>query len=133
MNDCWSGWSGVVAAEALHREHLAAVGLDGEVGAGADRRAVDQHRAGAADLEVAGALGALQVEPVAEHVEQERVHGHVDLDAAAIDRERDAVAHTVLPSRPLCGDSARRRRWPMARLAAMRSARRRKTWAISRL
>ena len=57
---------GIGVAEALHREHLAAVGLDGEVGAGADRRAVDEHRAGAADLEVAGALGALQVEPVAE-------------------------------------------------------------------
>ena len=51
--------------------HLAAVRLHGEVRAGAHRQPVDQHGARAADLDVAGALGARQAEAVAQHVEQQ--------------------------------------------------------------
>src|SRR5579872_2170608 len=52
--------------EALDGQHRASARLDGEVGARAHRPAVDQHRARAADLDVAGALRAGQSEPLAQ-------------------------------------------------------------------
>ncbi len=51
--------------------HLAALGVGREEAAGADRAPVDEHRAGAADLDVAGALRAGEPELVAQDVEQQ--------------------------------------------------------------
>ena len=57
--------------EPLDRRHLAPARVGGEVAARADRQAVDEHRARAADLDVARALRAGQPERVAEEVEQQ--------------------------------------------------------------
>ena len=67
----------------LDRRHLAAVRVRGEIAAGADGQPVDEHGAGAADLDVAGALGAGQAEPVAEQVEQQLLRLDVADDLAA--------------------------------------------------
>src|SRR5205809_3051521 len=84
-----------VLGQALDRRHGATIGLDGEVGAGAHRQPVHEHGARAAHLGVARALGALEVEPVTEHVEQQRVHGNVDRVSAAVDDEPDVHATTA--------------------------------------
>ena len=70
--------------EALDGQHLATVRLDGEVGAGAHRQPVDEHGAGAAHLHVAGALGAREAQPVAQHVEQQLLG--LDVDGRALRR-----------------------------------------------
>ena len=51
--------------------HLAPVRVGGEQAAGADGLAVEQHRARAAHLHLAGGLRALQVEAIAQEVEQQ--------------------------------------------------------------
>ncbi len=79
------------AREAFDRLHRAALGLDRQVRARADGEAVHQDRARAADLGVARALGALQVEAVAEDVEQQGVRRHVELVRAAVDDELHAT------------------------------------------
>jgi len=60
----------VGALEPLDGGHVTPLHLDDEVRARAHRRAVDQHRARAAHLHVAGALGALQLEAITQDVEQ---------------------------------------------------------------
>jgi hypothetical protein len=62
-----------VTLEPFHRQHLASVRLDREIRARAHGGTVHQHRAGATHLAVAGALGALEPETVAQHVEQQRL------------------------------------------------------------
>src|SRR2546427_600279 len=54
-----------------------------------------QHGARAAHRGVARALGALEVEPGTEHVEQQRVHGNAALVSAAVDDEPDVHATTA--------------------------------------
>ena len=62
--------SAAVRREALDRDDLAPVGLRAVHEAGAHELAVEQHRAGPALALLAGALGAGQVEPLAQHEEQ---------------------------------------------------------------
>ena len=49
-----------------------ALGLVGQGAAGTDGRAIEEHRAGAADLGIARALGAGQPQSVAQKIEQNR-------------------------------------------------------------
>ena len=58
------------AAKAFDRAHAASLGRGGRHQAGADRLAVEQHRAGAAIAGVAADLGAGQPEMVAQHRRQ---------------------------------------------------------------
>ena len=60
--------------------------------------AVHEHGARAAHLAVARALGALQLELVTQHVEQERVRGHVEVARAPVHEEADRLA--TPPRRP---------------------------------
>ena len=80
----------VALAEALDGGHLAPVGLGGEIGAGADRLAVHQHGAGAADLDVARALRTGEPQAVAQDVEQQLVRFDLDRRAAPLRRDLDA-------------------------------------------
>ena len=59
--------------EPLDRQHLAAVGVGRERAARAHRQAVEQHRARAAHLHLAGALRAGQPLVLAQEVEQQPV------------------------------------------------------------
>ena len=65
--------------------------------AGADRRAVDQHRAGAAAALAAAVLGAGQAEVVAEHAQQVPLAIGFDLDRLAVDPQFLDVGHGVGP------------------------------------
>ena len=60
----------VALGEALDGDDVGAVVADGERQAGIDAPAVDQHGAGAALAAVAALLGAGEVEPLAQQVEQ---------------------------------------------------------------
>src|SRR5829696_1794802 len=59
--------------EALRRLHMPSAGLPSEGAAGADGPAVQQDRAGAADLDTARQLGGGKPQAIAEHVQQELV------------------------------------------------------------
>ena len=74
----------------LDRRQLAAVGLDRQIRAGTHRRPVDQHRARPAHLHVARALRALELQAIAQDVEQQRLRTHVDLDGPAVEPEAEA-------------------------------------------
>ena len=76
----------VAVGQTLDGPDLATLGLDGEIGAGAHGRAVHQHRAGAAHLDVARALGALEAELLPQDVEEQAVRHDVDRDGAPVDR-----------------------------------------------
>ena len=75
--------------QALDGCHLAAVDFDRQVRARTHGVAVDEHRACAAHLHVAGSLGAFETEPVAQHVEQERLGRHRQRHGAAVHAEAD--------------------------------------------
>jgi len=77
------------AADPFDGRDFTAFGLDGKHGAGINRVAIDQHRAGAAGAAVANFLATGEVEPVAQCVEQG--HARFDIHAAAlsIDLKRD--------------------------------------------
>ena len=53
------------------------------------RRAVDQHRAGAALALIAALLGAGQIEMLAQHVEQASSRARLEIALDAIDDQRD--------------------------------------------
>ena len=121
----------LAVGQTLDRQNGAPVGLDRQIRAGAHGEAVDQHRAGAAHLGVAGSLGPLQVEPVAQHVQQQGVRRHLELERSAIDEHvnRHATArHATTAWANRATGSA-----PRARAAAIRSARRTNTATIARL
>ena len=61
--------------EALDRQDLAAVRVAGQKRARADRLIVDEDRAGAADLDVAGSLCPGQAEPLSQGVEEQLLAG----------------------------------------------------------
>src|SRR5439155_21753130 len=113
-----------VVRQAFHGLYGAPVRLYGEVRARAHREPVYQHRAGATHLRVAGPLRALEIEPVAQYVEQQRVRFHLEVVRAAVDDELHA---TTACSYRAVGSA------PRARATATRSARRVNTATISRL
>ena len=86
-----------VLLEALDGGDLAG-GDRAELGdARARRRAVDQHRAGAATALAAAVLGAGQAEVVAEHAEQRPIAIGVDADRLAVDPQFLDVGHGDRP------------------------------------
>ena len=93
--------AGVEALQGLDRLALA---RDGQRGAGVDRVAVDDRRAGAAARAIADPLGAGHVEPVAQRVEQRAPRLDRARAILAVDLERDldrAGEHLGLaPGRP---------------------------------
>ena len=74
--------------DSFHRCDLAALGLDGEHGAGINRVAIDQDGAGAASAAVADFLAAGEVEPIAQRVEQRNAGLDVNFAPLSIDLER---------------------------------------------
>ena len=69
----------------LDRGHFATARVDGEVAARADRKTVDEHRARAADLDVARALGPGELHAVADHVEEELLGLDLELHRLAVE------------------------------------------------
>src|SRR6266513_637630 len=79
------------AAEPFDRLHRAAFALGGEHQAGKLRRAVDQHRAGAALAQLAAVLGAGEAEVLAQHFEKRLVPGAGQLDGLAVDGQAQSA------------------------------------------
>ena len=74
-----------VLGEALDRDHLGAVGLHREHGAGLDRAAVDVDHAGAALAGVAADMGAGEAEMLAQELDQERARLDLARHRLAVD------------------------------------------------
>src|SRR5438093_10862719 len=80
------------AAETFDRFHRAALALGGQHQAGKLRRAVDQHRAGAALAQLAAVLGAGEAKVLAQHLEQRLVAGDGQLDGFAVNCQAELQA-----------------------------------------
>src|SRR5439155_14804818 len=78
-----------VRGEAFDRRDLGAVGLHGEDGAGLDRLAVDQDRAGAAGGRVAADVRAGEPELLAEEVDEQLPRFDLRLMPRAVHGDRD--------------------------------------------
>src|SRR3954470_20108430 len=79
--------------ESFHRGQGAAAGLDGEHETGADRLAVEQHRAGAAYAVLAAHVRARQAAAVPQRVREQGTRLHVELVRLAVHGElRDHAA-----------------------------------------
>ena len=89
MNACCSGCSVSPLASPSTVRSLPAVGLDREHQAGADRLAVEDHRAGAADAVLAADMGAGLAAVVADGIDQRLARLDADVVRAAVDGERD--------------------------------------------
>ena len=98
-----------VRREALDRHDLAAVGLGAVHEARAHELAVEQHRAGAALALLARALGARQVEPLAQHEEQALGAVDVGLALLAVDAQLDPHTRHLASARRVSTPSAWRR------------------------
>ena len=79
----------LAAREAVDGADLFALHFDGKRRARVHRAAVDNHRAGAARAAVADALVAREVRAVADRVEQGDARLDAQIDARAVDRQRD--------------------------------------------
>ena len=75
--------------QALDGRDLDAVGLDAEQRAGLHRRAVVEHRAGAAARGIAPDVGAGEAQVLAEHVHQQHARLDVEGVGGAVDGDRD--------------------------------------------
>src|SRR5260221_185536 len=76
-------------AEPAERGHLVSLDRADRRHAGASSRAVDQHRAGAALRHAAAVFGAIELEIVAQHVEQRRVRLGIDRARRPVDLQAD--------------------------------------------
>ncbi len=83
-----------VGCKALDRHDLPPVGLRAVHEARAHELAVEQHRAGAALALLAGALGARQVEPLAQHEQQALRAQHVGLPPLPLTRNSILIRGT---------------------------------------
>ena len=97
--------------EPLDRRHLAARRVDGEEAARADRQAVDEHRARAADLDVARALRAGQPERSRRKSSRSSLGATsrttsrpLTLNAVSTEPSPGSRADAALPGRPVLGD-----------------------------
>ena len=101
QNACCSGCSAVVVAEALDGLDVAALGLDGEHQAAADRGPVDDDGAGAAHALLAAHVRAGEAQLLAQELRQRHARlGQAHL-APAVDAEAHGhglPGHAVLPS-----------------------------------
>src|SRR5438876_5546747 len=79
----------VERAEPFERGHLVSLDRAYRRDAGASGRAVDQHRAGAALRQAAAVFGAIELEIVAQHVEQRRVRLGIDRARRPVDLQAD--------------------------------------------
>ena len=85
MKARWIGAGRLDRAETLQRRHLLALQQQQRRHAGQHRLAVDDHRAGAALAEPAAEFGGVELEIVAQHIEQRRIRIRIDLVIATID------------------------------------------------
>ena len=92
-------------------DDLAAVGLHREHQAGAHRRAVDDHGAGAAHAVLAADMGAGQPQIVAQAIRQRQPRLDLDLDLLAVDLKLRPTC-AILPSSAAALWSARSTRVP---------------------
>jgi len=74
------------------------VGLHGEHQAGANRLAIEQDRAGAADAVLAADMRAGQSEIVAKKIAEQQARFDVPRVTDAVDRQRDLVTVSVHPA-----------------------------------
>ena len=78
--------------EQLDRADLAALRLHGEREARTHRRAVDHHRAAAADAVLAADMGAGRTERLAQEIAQQHARLGLGRHGAAVERQPDAGA-----------------------------------------
>ena len=98
-----------VGGQPLDGHDLAPVGLRAVHEAGAHELAVQQHRAGAALALLAGALGARQVEPLAQHEQQALGAVDVGLALLAVDAQLDPHTRHLASARRVSTPRAWRR------------------------
>ena len=110
---------GVAIGEPFDGANFLALGLHAEHQAGADRLAVDQHGAGAADAVLTAEMGAGQPAIVAQHVGQRPARLDRDRVGSTVDGEIDAELASHGPMLPPCGAA----RESVAALRAIRTAR----------
>ena len=89
-----------VPGQSLDRPDLAPVRLVRRHEAGVDGQPVEQHRAGAAFALAAPFLGARQIQPVSQQIEQPLGGGHLELEGAPVQFEGDGDGHHAGRSRP---------------------------------
>ena len=91
--------------QALDGEHLRALGLDRQHGAGLHRLAVDVDDAGAALAGVAADMGAGHAEMLAQELNQQRARLDLARDGLAVDGHGDGNGHVLfsLTSLVRCG------------------------------
>ena len=95
-----------VGGQPLDRHDVAPVGLRAVHEARAHELAVQQHRAGSALALLAGALGAGQVEPVAQHEQQALGAVHLGLALLAVDAQLDSHTRHLASARRVSTPSA---------------------------
>src|SRR6185437_6592640 len=88
----------VDGAETLDGGDLLARRQGDREGAGAHRLAVDDHRAGAALSETAAEFCAVQLEVVAQHIEEGGIFLRVHPVPGAVDGELDGIGHGLPPA-----------------------------------
>src|SRR5258705_4248280 len=90
------------ARHAFDRLDPAAIALDGQHETAPHDRAVHAHRAGAADAVLAADVGAGQLEPIAEKINEALPRLHAPADRHAVHRQRypDALVHVRRRSAP---------------------------------
>src|SRR5438876_1023758 len=88
--------------ESFDRQHLSAVDVRGEGATSADRRAVDEHRAGPAHLRVTRPLRSREAAILTEIVEQEKLRLDVGSHQLAVQTDLDlhGAGETSSPTRP---------------------------------
>ncbi len=97
-------WQLAILLKALHRLHLAPVGLHGEHGAGLHRHAVEQYRTGAAVGGVAADVGAGHAERLAQQVDEKEARLDLRLVAGAVDLDLNLMLrHDSVPPGPFDG------------------------------
>ena len=102
MKACCSGCSSSSVGQTFDGADGAAFRLHGEHQAGADRLAVEQHRAGAADAMLAADMGSGLAAIVTDRVDQRAARIDADGVAAPVDVERElALLDIRLPAAAL--------------------------------
>src|SRR5208282_1645961 len=109
--DCMQG---AALFESLDREHLGALTLYGEQGAGLDRHAVEIDRACAAMRGLATDMRTGMLEPLAQRVDEQltRLDHHIDFGAVQLERYCLFLRHLLCP--PRCRLSGLRAHVPCA-------------------
>src|SRR5438105_7964150 len=127
--DPLQGREAAVVGKALHGGDGAAFRLQGQVGAGVYRPAVEQHHAGAALRVVASLLGAGEADVLADGAKERGARLHLERVRDAVDAQGEWDSHPAACRERLAGTGTET---PRARATAASIARRASTAAIAR-